>query len=112
MSMSLFSSRDGISKKSRSPTRCAENIPRRVFASAVMTRLYGRGAAGPVAPAARAVVSPAAGAPDGAAAVWRPLAAGCGVGVVEGGVLGEHAAAAAIAEMESRRMFMEWGWCS
>src|SRR5687767_14207985 len=44
-SWSLFSSRRGISKKRRSPTRWTLNRPRLDLASDVMTRSYGRGPA-------------------------------------------------------------------
>src|SRR3954465_3608295 len=45
--MSLLSSRCGISKYSLSLMRCTANMPRRVRASRVITRLYGRGWAAP-----------------------------------------------------------------
>ena len=50
MSMSLLSSLRRNLEVEASPTRCAAKRPRRVFASEVMTRLYGRGAAGVLDP--------------------------------------------------------------
>src|SRR5687767_3129642 len=65
--MSFLISLRGISKNSLSPTRCTANMPRRVIASDVITRLYGRGAAAPVAPPAppRDAESPAPCVPAG-----------------------------------------------
>src|SRR5690349_21876751 len=103
MSSSLLSSFAGTSKYTRSATRWTLNIPAFVFASAVMTRLYGRGPAGggvmPTgAPRPAADVSvpwpgtvgggpprPAFGLADG----WLGCGAGAGAGLVV-----VHAAAA------------------
>src|SRR3954471_21561397 len=81
--MSLLSSRCGISKYSLSLTRCTANKPRRVRASRVMTRLYGRGWA---APPPR-VESPRVES-DGLCADL------CGVGTVRAAGALEHAAVA------------------
>src|SRR5687767_1595639 len=83
--MSLYSSFRGISKKSLSPTLWTPKRPRRVIASEVITRLYGRGLGVPLAPARPAVESEA-GAPAGPAAgrAWpgAPEGAGLAGGVV------------------------------